>query len=323
MNLLDSVRQSWLWRLRSRHLRSFADALRRQELDRPFVIIAMPGSLHVAALALAKVPQTISRMIVLNGMSDWEVKLARKMFPGVAMVPCRCTMEHDQVLDILFENLNTDFGILDYDCFVLDPVHFEPMRSLGPSVLMNACFSRRHPTSGLRVPETFFLFFNCRAIQALKQRYKVSCTPVKWPDIDGKAREALNAAGLPEGAYPEAHKTYFDTLRVLMMLGVADGMKVEFLADFPATPTPSGEIFHVGGISNPTKVDGLWRFRGVYFWRRVLESCHFPELKARYEIVYGRQSSADLKLAYPVWASEVSDEFFEFCDKIVFGAAGA
>lgn len=317
MNPIARVRQALKWRFRNRQLEQFAERLRALRTSRPFAVIVMPGSLHVARLALQKMPAHIDRLIVLNGLPAWEVKLARQVFPGQCVVACEALMEHDQVLDLLFDNLDGDFGILDYDCFVLDPVHFDRMRELQAGSVMNACFSRRHPESGLRVPETFFLFFNRAAIQSLKSRYGVTSRPIRWTQLPDACQQTLSRHGLAEDRLPEVHKDYFDTLRVLMMLGQAEGQTLTFLADFPASPTPSGEIFHVGGISTPNLVDGLWRFRGAYFWRMVLERCALSELKERYLRIYGRQSAEDLRAAHPNWSREVSDEFFDFCRRLV------
>lgn len=317
MNLVDRLRNAVRWRLRARQLSSFGAELRRQHLQSPFVVIVMPGSLHVARLALQKLPGGIDRLIVLNGLPNWEVRLARELFPDVPLVVSRALMEHDQVLDILFDNLGTDFGILDYDCFVLEPGYFERMRQLSADTLINACFTRINPHSGMKVPETFFLFFNRAAIQSLKARHGVTCRPVRWQELSGECHTALTTLGLGPDCLPEAHKEYFDTLRVLMMLGLTEGLKVNFLAEFPATPTPSGELFHVGGISTPNLIDGLWRFRGAYFWRAVLEQCPLPELKARYQAIYGDQSAEDLKATHPQWSREVSDEFFNFCQRLI------
>lgn len=317
MNPIARIRQALQWRRRAHRLERFAARLRSVRSANPFVVIVMPGSLHVARLALQKVPGHIDRLIVLNGLPAWEAKLAHELFHGQPVVACEALMEHDQVLDLLLDNLDGDFGILDYDCFVLDPVHFDHMRVLREGSLMNACFSRRHPQTGLRVPETFFLFFNRDAIQSLKARYGVTSRPVRWAQLPDACRDKLALHGLSADLLPEAHKDYFDTLRVLMMLGQAEGLELTFLADFPASPTPSGEIFHVGGISTPNLVDGLWRFRGAYFWRMVLERCALDELKERYLRIYGRQSAEDLKAAHPNWSSEVSEEFFDFCRRLV------
>lgn len=317
MSLVNHLHNAWRWRQREWQLKSFAAALKQQRLDRPFVLIAMPGSLHVTWLALQRVPAEVDRLIVLNGLPAWEVKLARQLFTGQPLAHCGAMMEHDQVLDLLFEGLSGDFGILDYDCFVLDSAHFTPMRQLAPGVLMNAVFSRVHPQSGLRVPETFFLFFNRSAIRSLALRHGVNSRPMRWRELKPAVAGLLAREGFSESRLPEAHKDYFDTLRVLMMLGCAEGMRVDFLADFPASPTPSGEIFHVGGISNPRQVDGLWRFRGVYFWRCALEACGMPALQSRYRREYGAGTAAQLREAHPAWAAEVSDEFYAFCDRLL------
>lgn len=320
MYLFQRTRDAIRWRLRSLQLWSFAKNLRQQRLRNPFVVIVMPGSLHVARLAIQKMPSAAARLIVLNGLPSWEVRLARELFKNDPLVACGAHMDHDQVLDVLFSNLSTNFGILDYDCFVLEPGYFERMSHLAPGVLMNACFSRLHPDSGLRVPETFFLFFNRDAIQDLKNKYGTNCTPTKWASLNPASMYALQSIGLSADNLPEKHKDYFDTLRVIMMLGVAAGMKLDFLADYPASPTPSGELFHVGGISIPNLVDGIWRFRGIYFWRKALENCPLPELQDRYRRIYGAQSSADLKTAFPEWAQQVTTEFFAFCDRLIASA---
>lgn len=317
MNPIQRVKSAIQWRMRSRHLTSFAEKLERQVLKDPYVVIAMPGSLHVAALAVQKVPHDVDRLMVLNGLAPWEAELAQSIFEDTPIVDCRARMDHDQVLDILFDHLPLDFGILDYDCFVLEPRYFYEMQQLAPDALMNACFSRRHPISGLRVPETFFLFFSRSRVQQIERQFGVTCRPVKWAELNAQAQQALRTLGIDREFLPEAHKDYFDTLRAIMMLGGASGLNCDFKGDFPASPTPDGELFHVGGISTPNRVDGIWRFRGAYFWRKALETCQLPELRHRYEGIYGAKSADELKAQYPQWSKEIPGEFYDFCDEII------
>jgi hypothetical protein len=189
---------------------------------------------------------------------------------------------------------------------------------------MNAAFLRENRNPPLAVPETFLLYFDRDRMREIMGRYGVGTRPVHWHELGADVRERLATLGIAEDRLPESHKPYFDTLRLLMMLASADGHPYRFSARIPASPGPSDLAFHVGGVSDPRSVQGIWALRGSYFWRRALECAQDSGLRAHYEARFGAQSSRSLLEEHTELAREISPEFFALCERVLGDApAGA
>jgi hypothetical protein len=102
-----------------------------------------------------------------------------------------------------------------------------------------------------------------------------------------------------------------------MMLGLCDGSPHHFVARLPTTPRPGADLFHVGGVSHPWEVNGIWAFRGGYFWRRALETCAHQDLQSHYQRMYPIGSAASLLERYPEQAEGMGKEFRQFCEELV------
>jgi hypothetical protein len=280
-------------------------------------MIVMPGGLHLAEVAISYVPRDVDLVLVMNGLTRWEAAWARRHLPATEFVPTATVLEHGPLLDVLFDCMRQNFGILDYDCFVFKPDYFARMRDIGGGVSMHACFFRRNNTLGLDVPETFFLFFNVAHINQLRRRYSVGSQRIGWDAVPIHARQRLQTIGIDSDHFPEEHKAYFDTLRLLMMLGLCDGTPCHFLATLPTTPRPFADLFHVGGVSHPWDVSGTWTFRGSYFWRLALEASRHEDLRAYYGQRYSIGSAAALLESDPEEAERMGGDFRRFCEEII------
>jgi len=233
----------------------------------------------------------------------------------------RAMLEHHDVLDAIFAAWRKNFGILDYDCFVFDRSLVGRMTELAPDVTMNAAFFRANRDPDIKVPETFLLFFNVAVIHTLMDRYRVATRPIRWRLLSPEVKARLGSIGLSESRLPEDHKPNFDTLRLLMMLGICDGHPYRFVAEIPATPAPRDDAFHVGGVSDPRSVKGIWALRGSYFWRRVLELTDDPFLKAHYGRKFGLRGARDLLEENRPLSDEIDPAFIAFCDRVLEGRA--
>src|ERR1044072_5854885 len=84
-------------------------------LENPFVMVVVPGTLHVSEMALKYYPRDLQSILILNGLRGWERKWAIEHFTSSAIVTSRVVHPHDVVLEILFRYLPCDFGIADSD----------------------------------------------------------------------------------------------------------------------------------------------------------------------------------------------------------------
>jgi len=47
------------------------------------------------------------------------------------------------VIDLLLDNINRPFGIMDYDCFIFDPLIFTRLHDVSEKTLVNAVFATK------------------------------------------------------------------------------------------------------------------------------------------------------------------------------------
>jgi hypothetical protein len=300
--------------------------LRRKlrRLDQPegsFFMIVMPGGFHIAKLAIDYFPADRNLVVIGNGVDKAEAKWAQQNLPVARVLRTRPMFRHHDVLNAIFDSWDSNFGIVDYDCFVLEKGLVERLCAIEGGSLMNAAFFRDNEDPRLRVPETFLLFFNVDLMRALMKKYGVNTRIIRWHMLSPQVQGRLAAIGISEARLPETHKPYFDTLRLLMMLGLSDGLPYRFAAEIPASPAPSDQAFHVGGVSDPRSIGGIWALRGSYLWRKVLEASDDVFLRAHYESRFGRQNATELLDANHPLAREITPEFFDFCDRLLEGTA--
>jgi hypothetical protein len=303
-------------------LSGLARALRRMEQpERTFFVIVMPGGFHIARLAIERFPSDAKLIVIGNGVDAQEAAWAERNLAVHGVLRTRAMLTHHDVLDVLFAAWRRDFGILDYDCFVLDPGIVERLTELAPDSSMNAAFFRANPDPALKVPETFLLYFNRAVMRDLMDRYQVATRPIRWDQLTPEVQARLATLGLSQRKPPEEHKPYYDTLRLLMMLGLSDGHPYRFAAEIPASPAPREDAFHVGGVSDPRSIQGIWALRGSYFWRRVLEAADDPFLKAHYGKKFGLQGARALLEENRPLSDEIAPEFLAFCERLLEGKA--
>ena len=113
------------------------------------------------------------------------------------------------------------------------------------------------------------------------------------------------------------HKNYLDTLRVIYLLGLAEGYQCNFIMKYPCVSKITQEIFHVGGANKTWKLNNAWNVRGTYLWRRALEKCTNEELQSYYFSIYGDMKSTEIFSKVPDLCEEIGEEFFKFIDEIV------
>ena len=286
-------------------------------VSKPFVMIVMPGTLHVTKLALSFVPSHVNIILILNGLSRWERRWCDAHLRAVAKITSRCSLAHHEVLELLFEHLHSDFGIMDSDLFVLDPVYFNKIQFIGERASLNAFFVERNESTGILIPLTFFLFFNRSSMLAVKAKYRVGCRPYSWQQLPAGAQAVLLRLGFGPQNYAQSYKTYFDTLQTLTLLGMADGFPFATLETWPAISTPSEKLFHVGAVSYWGDLDHIWKIRGGFFSIRALEESSDPQLRKYYAKRFGAVSSEVLKMRLCNDKQPTGPEFFDFVEHLL------
>jgi hypothetical protein len=289
-----------------------------KDLRQTFFVVGVPGSLHLVELSLRYIPSGFNVVFISNGMDKWEQAWAMKHLGVHSIITIDKLLIHAKVMDLIFDNFSEAFGILDYDCFIFNPSYFSRITSLESNSMLNALFVYKNLILNIEIPETFFLYFNTPIIKSLKQKYHVNCNLYKYPVLSRKVKQQLATIGIDENHYPEHFKNYFDTFRLLLCLGIADGYQVNFIDKFPTVSVPSNEVFHVGGVARPNNINSNWQMRGSYLWRRALEVNKDCKLRQRYWEKFGDISAKELLVKYPGYKEKIGLDFIDFVEKIVF-----
>ena len=293
-----------------------AQVKRLGHLENPFVMVVVPGTLHVSEMALRYYPRDLQPILILNGVRGWERKWAIEHFKSSSIVTSRVVHPHHVVLEILFRYLPCDFGIADSDLLVFDSGCFSRIQQLGKGVSMNAFFMVTNARTGMAVPQTFFLFFRREIVLRVMDKYQVGLGVCSWQDLSVQARASLARLGFGPDNYPHVWKPFFDTLQALMMLCAAEDYSFGILGETAGVPTPNDRLFHVGGVSYWQERQDPWRLRGAYFSLRLLERHEHHELRRRYRKRFGQITSAGIRGQIERTGCETPVDFFDFIEQL-------
>lgn len=290
-----------------------------EQREHTFFMIVMSGGLHVAIAAIEHFPKKYPLIVIGNGFTEEENEWARKHFGDLSFLPIEYKQNHFRVLDALFSGWIYDFGIIDYDCFVLDPSLIDEIVMIDATSSMNGVYvSGRIPQTDQEIPETFVLYFNLAVLKHVMKIHGIGSKKYDWVDLASHLRTELNKIGISESRMPD-NKRYFDTLRLLMVMALIDGFAPKFISKYIDTaPNPKkARIFHVGSISNPRQSGDLYSMRGSYFWRLSLERCNESGLSRIGYNIFGMQTLANLLEDYPGVEGKLGNDFLSYCNQIV------
>jgi hypothetical protein len=282
-------------------------------------MIVLPGSLHIASLAYHLVPLDVRMVVILCNVDSWEENWARTNLKDAWILKLRFRYKHHELLNVLLREIPQPFGIIDFDCFVFRPDYLSGIEAIDERTSAQVFFARHNEVLDLWVPETFLLTLNQPVLSELISRYRVGAGPVAWDELLPAAQQRLATLGLGRNQLPENHKRSFDTLRAILMLGVADGYPLEFIARHCPPKHLADDVFHIGATSDPGKnLQSANRYHmwGSYFWIKRLELFEDSDLRERYLARFGFGNSAGQLSRFPTRPDE---DFLEFVDKLAAG----
>lgn len=266
------------------------------------------------------VPSNINIVFIFNGLENWEKAWVQKHYSGLRSVVLKSRLLHGQVIDLLIDHFQKPFGLIDSDCFVFNSRLYEEMQEISNDTLVNALFLFRNEEINLETPQTYFLYFNPKPIVKIKSNYRVNSNPYKYEKLSRNIKKQISKIGIDATHYPESFKNLFDTLRLILCLGLSEGYKINYLRDYHGFPEPNEEVYHVGAVYCNDNVRRLSLFRGSFFWRLCLDRSNDQELVDYYHDKYGSVTAQDLIIKNPEFAGYTSTKnFVEFVEKIVDG----
>lgn len=288
-----------------------------------YFIIVTTGTIHVLDICLKYFPPNIQPVLLLNAMKNWEKDFIEENYLAYKVIEFnslrRAMIPHGKILDFLFTFHNEPFGIIDSDSFVFDNTVFTKMASLQETTIVNACFKKQ--IGVVPLPQTFMLFFNTSLVNEIRKKYKIGSGEICYDRIPIDARNTLAKLGIDQQHYPDG-RDFFDTLHLLLSLGIADGYHVNYINIQNQKPGIERGVYHVGGITirdkSPfKKLNETWRFRRAYFWYRALEVQKNDEIRRHYQQEYGTLDPDALLTQYPLTVQLIGQDFFTNTEKII------
>lgn len=276
-----------------------------------FYVIVMPGMLHYLLPCLALVPERVPVRLVANGARRWERDLVARRFPHLPMCRLRSlpatSLTHGDVITLLLATNSGNFGLLDHDCYVFDPGVYDDLDP-GPGRCLTAIYGGVSERTGLAYPETYLLFLNTPVLRDIARRYDVDAR--SYRAVPEHLRSVVQRMGLGGGVFVKDHATFFDTLHLMLVLAIAEGLDFRFLQW-----VDDDSIAHLGGTS--WKTLETKELIDCYVDWRFLELVHDDVVRRRYAHRFRPfESAAQVRAAIPMtpeayarvaWVDEIVD----------------
>ncbi len=222
-------------------------AARNGSWDGAFFVIAPPGSWALLRPCVQLLRERALVCAVGNGAGYRERALFARRFPEVPRfdlpVLPGTLWSHGSALNLLVRGVPVPFGVVDHDCYVFDGNLLSDL-ACGDSELALAIdlpgFFAWNARAGLRLPRTHWLFLNAPLLRRLMRRHGVDCE--KSTRTPRRIRSLLARIDIGDGNFP-SHLPFYDTLQLLLVLGLALGTTVRYL------PTRRDGVVHFGGAT--------------------------------------------------------------------------
>ena len=289
--LAQPVNGGWIQRAFNRpRFVAFERSLPPSPLPR-FYVIVMPLTLHFLLPCLALLAGRAQVVLLINGARRWERALLAERVAALPQFVLRTlplsSVAHGNVISLLLENEHADFGLIDHDCYVFDEAVFAQLKPAEDECVL-ALFSEQSRSVGVTFPLTFFLYFNCKALQRIMRRHGIDAR--LYREVPPMAREPLAKVGLGPNTFWKHYHNFRDTLHVLLAVATAESMKFRFLNPDDARPAT-----HVGGTSiGSHHAKSLF---ALYIHLRFLEHLNDPLISRRYAHLTAPLKSAQEVLA--------------------------
>ena len=282
-----------------------------------FYIIGLKGSLHLIQVCLRYIPKTEDVVLILNGMDAYEIDYARKNLNVTRIVIIKEQLKHGEIMDHLFSNMKKNFGILDYDCFVMDGTYFEKIKQVEENSLGNVLFMYHNPVLNLEAPQTHFMYFNAPLARQIIKEYKIKCSSKRYKPLSNKIKNKMREIGIDENNFLEDFKDYLDTMRVLFSIGIAEGFPFNWIDRDIDNNANKNTVFHPGGVSDPRILHNRFRMRGSYFWQSALAMNPDQSLRNYYLQLFGNLPSLSYLKEQLLLEGHTGPAFFDSVERIL------
>jgi hypothetical protein len=196
----------------------------RSRLKNHFYIIVVSNTLDLLEYCLTFLPPNLNLFLILNGLHPWEHDYIEREYPHIPRFTLAIESKrilHDRVLDMLMEANDSNFGVLDQDCFVLDNAIFEDLRVHDNEFAISPFVGVNH-AAPITFPRTYFLFFNVPVIKRIRNQHGISFKRC-WT-IPSNVEADLAALNLGHHNHPHRSLDYFDNFQLIWAMAIRGGL---------------------------------------------------------------------------------------------------
>ncbi|MBS3809986.1 MAG: hypothetical protein KGY38_07535, partial [Desulfobacterales bacterium] len=207
-----------------------------------YYIIAMPECLDILAPCLDLLPDDVSFFLISNGLSQKEREAVKGRFARFPMFELKLlpgtSLSHGRVINLLLENNNENFGIMDYDLYVYNKDLFKNIR-VAKQDFAAGIFRLANRKADLVFPTTHLMFFNTPVIRQIMKDYGIGAQEYKR--IPMRLKKKLLSINLGYHNFLKDYLYYFDTLNLIMAMAFYKKYKARII------PVSGDDCRHLGG----------------------------------------------------------------------------
>lgn len=272
--------------------------LHKNSLNNHFYVIVMPNILHLLNPCLKLIPKNIDIFLILNGTRSWEEKYLRDnyaYYPIFKLITFpHSSLLHGSLLNLLIENNQSNFGIMDHDLYIFNKEIFNKLIFNKDECVIGA-FKLMNKKSGLTFPTTHFMFFNVSLIKKIMVKYRIGAQI--YTRIPSRLINKLSTINLGYNNSLKDYLHYFDAFNMILAMAFYEKLPVKILK------LNDEDIYHIGGTSSfarwhsPTAPNSLYL---TYLNMKLLEMPQNSLIRQRYSFLYPKfNSSNDVYECFP------------------------
>ena len=219
--------------------------LHRNRLNNHFYIIVMPNVLHFLKPCLKLIPENKNIFLILNGTKSWEERYLREnyaYYPIFKLITFpHSSLSHGTLLNLLIENNQSNFGIMDHDLYIFNKEIFDKLVFNKDECVIGA-FKLMNTKSALTFPTTNFMFLNVSLIKKIMVKYKIGAQI--YTKIPSRLKNKLATINLGYNNYLKDYLDFFDTFNMILAMAFYEKLSVKILK------LNDEDICHISGTSS-------------------------------------------------------------------------
>jgi hypothetical protein len=265
--------------------------LHRNRLNNHFYIIVMPNILHFLKPCLKLIPKNKNIFLILNGTKSWEERYLREnyaYYPIFKLITFpHSSLSHGTLLNLLIENNQSNFGIMDHDLYIFNKEIFNKLIFNKDECVIGA-FKLVNKKAALTFPTTHFMFFNVSLIKKIMVKYRIGAQT--YTKIPSRLENKLSTINLGYNNWLKDYSDYFDTFNMILAMAFYEKLSVKILK------LNAKDLWHIGGTSSfarwysPTAPNNLYL---TYLNMKILEMPQNSLIRQKYSFLYSKFNSSN------------------------------